>query len=170
MIYIPVAKLPAFWGTAVCSGHAGSARVRSPRRRPRTTLRSDRAGERSDHPVTSGRSSCECNDATAVPSRFHQAPGCPAMRGSGRRLPRTWHLQNDFTFITCRFLVRILCNANKSTISVSFKTGSQEINTKGMNYLHHQQTVQKEEFALKWSPDKISHKISASRECCVIYY
>lgn len=89
MSNIPAAKLLAFSGTAVRSGPAEFAHDRSPRRRPHTILRSDRAGERSDHPVTSERSSCGCNDATVALFRFRRAREYPATKVTDQHLPRT---------------------------------------------------------------------------------
>lgn len=94
---VPAAKLPASSGTAAHSGPAEIARDQSPRRRPHTTLRSDRADERSGRPATSERSSCDCSDVAAAPFHFRRARGYPATRASDRRLPRIWHLQNSFT-------------------------------------------------------------------------
>lgn len=106
--HIPVAKPPTSWGTAVCSSYAGSARGRSPQRRLHTILQSDQAGELSDQLATSARSSCDRNDAKVAPFHSHRALEYPAMKGSGRRLPRTWHLQNNFIFVTCRSSAGVL--------------------------------------------------------------
>lgn len=98
---IPVAKLLAFSRTAVCLDLVEFARDQNQRQMPRTILQNDRIDERSSRPVTSGRLSCDHNDATAALSRFRRVSGYPAMTASDQYLSKTWHLQSNFVFI-CR--------------------------------------------------------------------